>query len=219
LGFFLAICSTSQAWRRLWFTPQPVPGFSGDATVGIDVDGYTIAGKRNSVPHIACIKGVLGDATLFEKGGTRLSMAFQSRLEAKHARRADLVVTVSEYCVRRLEELYGVKNAADRDDDNDLLDDVLELSLLLDPCVSDTDGDGVEDGFEYKSAVDLNNDDYQRPNIVTPHPWKASYPNPLFKDADVDYDGDALTVSDEYKLWKYTYEVNHSATRTLEPLS
>ncbi len=85
--------------------------FPGDATVGIDVDGYTIAGKRNSIPHIACIKGVLGDATRFEKGGTRLSMAFQSRLEAKHARRADLVVTVSEYCVRRLEELYGVKNA------------------------------------------------------------------------------------------------------------
>ena len=23
----------------------------------------------------------------------------------------------------------------------------------------------------------------------------------------------------EYKLWKYTYEVNHTAARTLEPLS
>jgi glycosyltransferase involved in cell wall biosynthesis len=86
-------------------------GFPGDATVGIDVDGYTIAGKPGSIPHIACIKGVLGDATLFEKGGTRLSMALQSRLEAKHARRADLVVTISNYCAQRLEELYGVKNA------------------------------------------------------------------------------------------------------------
>lgn len=88
-------------WRR----------FPGDATVGIDVDGYTIAGKSGSIPHIACIKGVLGDATLFEKGRTRLSMALQSSLEAKHARRADLVVTISNYCVQRLEELYGVKNA------------------------------------------------------------------------------------------------------------
>jgi glycosyltransferase involved in cell wall biosynthesis len=85
--------------------------FPGDATVGIDVDGYAIAGKPGSIPHIACIKGVLGDATLFEKGRTRLSMALQSRLEARHARRADLVVTISKYCVQRLEELYGVKNA------------------------------------------------------------------------------------------------------------
>src|SRR4051794_6659354 len=45
----------------------------------------------------------------------------------------------------------GVKNAVDADDDNDLLPDTLELSLQLDPCTSDTDGDGVEDGFEYQS--------------------------------------------------------------------
>jgi glycosyltransferase involved in cell wall biosynthesis len=38
-------------------------------------------------------------------------MAFQARLEAKHARRAALVITVSQYCARRLEELYRVNNA------------------------------------------------------------------------------------------------------------
>lgn len=85
--------------------------FTGDATVGIDADGYAIARKTASLPHIACIKGVLGDAVRFERGVTRASMAFQARLEAKHARRADRVITVSEYCVSRLEELYGVKNA------------------------------------------------------------------------------------------------------------
>src|SRR6266571_3797344 len=37
-----------------------------DATIGIDADGYSIAGRRNSPPHIACIKGVLGDAVRFE---------------------------------------------------------------------------------------------------------------------------------------------------------
>ncbi len=85
--------------------------FSGDATIGIDVDGYSIAGRRNSLPHVACIKGVLGDAVQFERGRTRASLAFQARLEAKHARRADLVITISRYCAMRLEELYGVSNA------------------------------------------------------------------------------------------------------------
>ena len=113
----------------------------------------------------------------------------------------------------------GVKNGVDLDDDNDLLSDGLELSLLLDPCVGDTDGDGVEDGFEYQSAIDLNNDDYQHPNYSIPYPTKTAYPNPLFKDADKDYDGDGLELGEEYQLWKYTYEVNHTATRTLEALS
>jgi glycosyltransferase involved in cell wall biosynthesis len=89
-------------WRR----------FAGDATVGIDADGYTTAGRRNSLPHIACIKGVLADAVRFERGGTRASLAFQAWLEAKHARRADMVITISYYCAERLEEFYGVHNAA-----------------------------------------------------------------------------------------------------------
>lgn len=85
--------------------------FTADATIGIDVDGYAIAGRRNSPPHIACIKGVLGDAVRFESGVTRASMALQSRLEAKNARRADLVITISRYCAERIEELYGIGGA------------------------------------------------------------------------------------------------------------
>jgi glycosyltransferase involved in cell wall biosynthesis len=88
-------------WRR----------FDGSATIGIDADGYAIPRGRNAPPHIACIKGVLGDAVRFETGATRASMALQAWLEAKHARRADLVITVSRYCAERLEELYHVKNA------------------------------------------------------------------------------------------------------------
>jgi glycosyltransferase involved in cell wall biosynthesis len=84
--------------------------FRADATIGIDADGYSIAGRRSS-PHIACIKGVLGDAVRFERGLTRASLAFQARLEAAHARRADLVITISQYCAGRLEELYGVTGA------------------------------------------------------------------------------------------------------------
>jgi hypothetical protein len=75
-------------WRR----------FDGEATIGIDADGYAIVGnsrRRSTLPHVACIKGVLGDAVRFEHGATRASMAIQARLEASHARRADLVITVS----------------------------------------------------------------------------------------------------------------------------
>jgi hypothetical protein len=67
---------------------------SGDATIGIDVDGYAIADRSPGLPHVARINGVLGDAVCFELRATRASMAFQARLEAKHARRADLVITV-----------------------------------------------------------------------------------------------------------------------------
>ncbi len=85
--------------------------FRGDVTVGIDADGYAVAGRPNSAPHVACIKGVLGDAVRFETGATRASLAFQARLEGRHARRADLVITVSRYCAERLKDLYGVANA------------------------------------------------------------------------------------------------------------
>ncbi len=113
----------------------------------------------------------------------------------------------------------GVKNGVDADDDNDMLSDTLETSLKLNTCSPDSDGDGVEDGYEYQSALDLNNDDYQEPNQVIPYPEKRPYPNPLYPDADTDYDGDGLTLAEEQALWRYTYQVNHTATRTLTPLS
>jgi hypothetical protein len=47
----------------------------------------------------------------FETGATRASLALQARLERRHALRAGLVITVSRYCPKRLEELYEVRNA------------------------------------------------------------------------------------------------------------
>ena len=43
----------------------------------------------------------------------------------------------------------GTKNDSDVDDDNDGLTDDVELSLSLDPCLADTDDDGVLDKFEF----------------------------------------------------------------------
>jgi hypothetical protein len=104
------------------------------------------------------------------------------------------------------------------DHDRDLLPNNLELQIGTDPCLLDTDGDGAEDGFEYQSAKDLNDDEYQNPNAYLPYPTKRPYPNPLDKnDADTDFDGDSLTLSEEQKLWRYGIDRGR-ATRTLTPL-
>jgi glycosyltransferase involved in cell wall biosynthesis len=79
-----------------------------DAVIGFDLDGFALAG-RGKAPHVANIKGVLADAVPYERGFTRASMALQARWEAEHARRADLVITISHYCEDRLRELYGVR--------------------------------------------------------------------------------------------------------------
>jgi hypothetical protein len=112
----------------------------------------------------------------------------------------------------------GTPDSTDTDDDNDLLPDTLEATLGTDRCKVDTDGDGVEDGFEYRSAVDLNDDDYQNPQTSLPYPGKRPYPNPLDPtDGNTDYDGDSLTSLDEQKLWYYTLTLG--ATKDLNALT
>jgi hypothetical protein len=80
------------------------------------------------------------------------------------------------------------------DVDGDLLPDALEASIKTDPCNKDSDGDGPTDAFEYYSAKDLN-------NAAVPYPAKRPYPNPLFADDTIDYDGDGLNNGEEYALW------------------
>ena len=99
-------------------------------------------------------------------------------------------------------DLDKVLNRDDADDDNDLLPDAQEASLGTDGCKSDSDEDGVTDGYEYQSAIDLNDDEYQEPQSILPAPVKKPYPNPLFADANVDYDGDSLRLGQEFALWK-----------------
>jgi IPT/TIG domain len=85
------------------------------------------------------------------------------------------------------------------DYDGDLLSNSLELAIGTDPCLRDTDKDGVEDGFEYQSALDLN---HYPTNPPLPYPGKRPYPNPLDpSDANTDYDGDSLTQREEFAAW------------------
>ena len=113
----------------------------------------------------------------------------------------------------------AILNRDETDDDDDLLSDTLETSIGTDPCNADSDGDKVADGYEYQSAVDLNDDEFQHPNTALPYPGKRPYPNPLFADADLDYDGDTLTSKEEYDLWIYTYSFTKTDPRSLSQLS
>jgi hypothetical protein len=88
-----------------------------------------------------------------------------------------------------------VPNSVEVDDDNDLLTDVEEERFKMNTCNPDHDGDGMEDGWEYYSALDLN-------SRAVPYPGKRPFPNPMDRgDADYDHDGDGLHQRQEYAAW------------------
>jgi IPT/TIG domain len=104
----------------------------------------------------------------------------------------------------------GTADAADTDDDNDLLLDSTENAIGTYACAADSDADGMTDGWEYKSAVDLKQrscpgvTDYPTPCAAAkPYPSGRPYPNPLDgSDGAQDYDGDSLPAYLEFTAWK-----------------
>ncbi|HEY7623125.1 MAG TPA: IPT/TIG domain-containing protein [Solirubrobacteraceae bacterium] len=91
----------------------------------------------------------------------------------------------------------GVKANPGADSDADGLVNATETAIGTDPCNTDSDGDGMVDGYEYDSALDLN-------GRALPYPGKRPWPNPLDpSDGNSDFDGDGLSLLQEYKLWKF----------------
>jgi hypothetical protein len=95
---------------------------------------------------------------------------------------------------------------SDSDHDNDLLSNSLELSIGTDPCIADTDGDQMSDGWEYYSARDLE-------IKAVPYPGKRPFTNALDPSdggapgataSAYDFDGDGLTSLEEYRSWRNT---------------
>lgn len=91
-----------------------------------------------------------------------------------------------------------VPNKVDTDDDNDLLADDIEATIMSDPCKLDTDSDEVSDYYEYRVASEYNG------GPILPYPWKRPSPDPLNGDSQFDLDGDHLSTLTEYLLWRYT---------------
>jgi IPT/TIG domain len=82
------------------------------------------------------------------------------------------------------------------DQDGDSLPNGAELAYRLDPCSADTDADGLNDGWEFQSARDLN-------GAAVPYPGARPWPNPLDpSDTIHDFDGDGLMMWQEFKLWQ-----------------
>ena len=91
----------------------------------------------------------------------------------------------------------GVLDGDDPNDDNDLLTDQQESGLGTQLCNADSDADGLEDGYEFYAAKDLN-------LKAVPYPGRRPYPNPLDgSDRNLDFDGDGLTLADEHELWVF----------------
>ena len=88
------------------------------------------------------------------------------------------------------------KATPDGDVDADGLSNGTELAYGIDPCNADSDGDGMIDGYEFYAAKDLN-------GAALPYPGRRPWPNPLDNtDGGNDFDGDGLTLFEEFKLWK-----------------
>jgi len=131
-GTFIGIDTLARFLRRLGWTIKPVNPWlhlpiytaerilfnvalkfrqdlnEADLTVGFDLDGYALPANLRQKPHIASIKGVIADELRYEKGLTRATMTVQAHLEARHVRKAQLVVTTSHYAASRLKDLYGI---------------------------------------------------------------------------------------------------------------
>ena len=94
----------------------------------------------------------------------------------------------------------------DSDHDNDLLSNGRELQIGTDPCLEDTDGDNMSDGWEYCSAKDLdvNSVPYpgERPYLNPLDPSDGAPGSPAGKFSAYDFDGDGLTSREEYRLWR-----------------
>ncbi|HKG40454.1 MAG TPA: IPT/TIG domain-containing protein [Conexibacter sp.] len=104
--------------------------------------------------------------------------------------------------------LASAAAAPTADTDGDALTNALEIRVKTDPCIADSDGDSIPDGYEYEAALDYN-------SRALPYPGKRPYPNPLDpSDAKTDYDSDGLSMADEHAAWVLyghsTFPLNYS---------
>jgi len=109
LGHEVTIISRPPNVSRLVFNIRirgELRSLQADAVIGFDLDG--VFAPRGTWTHVAAIKGVIADEAKHEHGLSRLALAIDARLERRHVRRADRVITTSAYSAGRIAKFYGV---------------------------------------------------------------------------------------------------------------
>ncbi|MEA2339508.1 MAG: hypothetical protein QOE82_3515 [Thermoanaerobaculia bacterium] len=108
LGHEVTIISRPPNVSRLGFNiriRKTLRSIQADAIVGFDLDGvFAPRGLR----HIAAIKGVIADEARHERGINRIALKIDAVLERRHVRRANRVITTSNYSAGRIAKFYGV---------------------------------------------------------------------------------------------------------------
>lgn len=83
-----------------------------DLVVGFDIDGFYLVRTWNArQPYVCSIKGVIAEELLHERGTVRATFVRLAQIEGSNARRADRVITTSNYCRDRIAFHYGVPTA------------------------------------------------------------------------------------------------------------
>jgi hypothetical protein len=164
---------------------------------------------------------------LADKGGNQKPTRLRVRVIAKRSaraftkRRKSPVVSPNTtiQSTPKAEACPGV-SLANGDSDGDFLSNGLEFALGTNPCSADSDGDSVSDGYEYQAALDFNRTANAN-TIPWPYPGKRPYPNPLDPgDVDQDFDGDVLTLREEYTAsfaWLLGLDPTHTQLQTFVP--
>jgi len=110
----------------------------------------------------------------------------------------------------------GTKNRSDGDDDNDGLSDAIEQSLNLNPCIGDTDADGLEDRFEFdcdRNGV-LNRDQLDDDDDLLPDDFED---NVGTSSCLADTDGDAVSDGYEFQSARDLNDDEHQESNTYLP--
>ena len=114
----------------------------------------------------------------------------------------------------------SVANRDDADDDNDGLDDGLARECPSAPTAASSTPTATRSATATSTAPRSTSTTTTtgHPAQSLPFPGKRPYPNALDgEDAGTDYDGDGLTLGDEYGLWQYT--IGNGASASLDALS
>ncbi|MEJ2483541.1 MAG: glycosyltransferase family 4 protein [Gemmatimonadota bacterium] len=79
-----------------------------DLVVGFDFDGGLLPARVRPSRYVVALKGVMADEARFETGREQRRFERLSRIEARNARSADVVVCTSEYSASQANRFYGI---------------------------------------------------------------------------------------------------------------